>query len=206
VRHLGFPGKFIGLVRPDHPNDRGKLATYAAHAECPPLKLHALKLLLADDNPQLRSIIRTILGGIGITQVQQCADGASALNLLRQWPADIAIVDYEMSPIDGLAFTYLVRNSPDSPNRFLPVIMITAHADLRRVCEARDAGVTELLVKPITAGGVVDRLNAVIFRPRPFIESANYVGPCRRRRRDASYAGPLRRAADSALAGLMARL
>ena len=55
----------------------------------------------------------------------------------------------------------------------------------------------EFIVKPITAKAVLDRINAVIMRPRAFIQSADYVGPCRRRRDQPDYAGPFRRSADT---------
>ena len=55
----------------------------------------------------------------------------------------------------------------------------------------------EFVVKPITAKAVLDRLNAVILRPRAFIKADSYVGPCRRRRDLAGYDGPFRRYTDA---------
>jgi DNA-binding response OmpR family regulator len=123
-------------------------------------------------------------------------DGAEALQLMREGPVDIAIVDFKMTPLDGVQFTQLVRNSPDSVDPFLPIIMLTGFAERNRVFEARDAGVTEIVVKPVTARSLLDRINTVIFKPRPFIRSSDYFGPCRRRRDEANYAGPFRRESD----------
>jgi two-component system chemotaxis response regulator CheY len=61
---------------------------------------------------------------------------------------------------------------------------------------ARDAGVTEFVVKPITAKAILDRIQAVIFGPRPFVKTDGYFGPDRRRANAAGYAGPFRRATD----------
>lgn len=142
--------------------------------------LSSLRVLLVDDNQHMRAIVSTILKGIGIRDVLEACDGAEAFKTLRAWPADIAIVDFRMEPLDGVEFTRLVRNSPDSANPYLPIIMMTGFADRPRVVEARDAGVTELVVKPITARSVIDRLNAVVFRPRPFVKTHDYFGPRRR--------------------------
>ncbi|WP_426043906.1 hypothetical protein [Caulobacter sp. DWR3-1-2] len=60
--------------------------------------------------------------------------------------------------------------------------MITGHSTMRRVAEARDAGVNELLAKPVTARGVIDPINLIIEHPRPLIRCENYFGPDRRRR------------------------
>jgi DNA-binding NtrC family response regulator len=78
----------------------------------------------------------------------------------------------------------------------VPVIMITGHSTIRRVAEARDVGVTEFLSKPVTARGVIERINRVVENPRPFVRTGDYFGPDRRRRQDAAYQGPFRRAND----------
>lgn len=142
--------------------------------------LGGLKVLLVDDNGHMRTIVATILKGIGILDIHEASDGAEGLQALRRWPADLAIVDFRMSPMDGVDFTRLVRNAEDSVNPFLPIIMMTGFADRPRVEEARDAGVTELIVKPVTARAIIDRLNAVVYRPRPFVRTADYFGPQRR--------------------------
>lgn len=144
------------------------------------LGLGELNVLLVDDNAHMRAIVGTILKGIGILNVREAQDGAQALEALRNWPADLAIVDFRMEPMDGVDFTRLVRNAADSRNPFLPIIMMTGFADRPRVEEARDAGVTELIVKPVTARAIIDRLNAVVYRPRPFVRTEDYFGPQRR--------------------------
>src|ERR1700761_7580061 len=90
----------------------------------------------------------------------------------------------------------MLRNSPDSKNPYLPIVMMTGHSEKSRVVEARDAGVTEFVAKPLTAKSVLERLQAVIYRPRPFVRTANYFGPDRRRREDPAYGGPWRRAGE----------
>ncbi|HRD28851.1 MAG TPA: response regulator [Caulobacter sp.] len=142
--------------------------------------LGALKVLLVDDNQHMRAIVATILKGVGIREVREARDGAEGLQALREWPADIAIIDFRMHPIDGVEFTRMVRNSADSKNPYLPIIMMTGFADRPRVCEARDAGVTELVVKPVTARSIIDRITAVVFHPRPFVRTEDYFGPRRR--------------------------
>ena len=160
--------------------------------------LQALRLLVVDDNPHMRAIVLSLVQGLGVRDVRQAEGGGDALALLRESPADIALVDLNMRPMDGVGFIREVRLGADSPDRFLPVIMITGHAERARVEEARDAGVTEFLLKPLTLRALVDRMDAVIQRPRPFVRTASYFGPDRRRRADPSHAGPLRRRGDVA--------
>jgi two-component system chemotaxis response regulator CheY len=155
--------------------------------------LAELRILLVDDNAHMRAIVAAILKSADVVHVREASDGGQALRALKDWPADIAIVDLQMAPMDGLEFTRRLRK-PDSPNPFLPIIMMTGYAEQAKVIEARDAGVNEFLVKPITAKGVLDRMNAAVFKPRDFVQSERYFGPTRRR---AARPGPRRRATDA---------
>jgi CheY-like chemotaxis protein len=157
-----------------------------------------LKILLVDDNHYMRVLLAEILRAIGVTRIYEANDGAEGLQMMRDNPVDIVMTDLSMQPLDGIDFVRLLRNSPDSPTPTVPVIMITGHSTFARVNEARDAGVTEFLAKPLTARGVIERLHEVIEHPRPFVRSGDYFGPERRRRHDPTYKGPLRRATDAA--------
>jgi two-component system chemotaxis response regulator CheY len=98
--------------------------------------------------------------------------------------------------MDGLHFCRMIRLDPDSPDKYLPIIMVTAYSERGRVFDAINAGVDEFLVKPVRAMDVANRVNAVIERRRPFVKAGGYFGPDRRRRSDPNYRGPMRRAGD----------
>ncbi len=70
--------------------------------------------------------------------------------------------------------------------------MTTAYSEIQRVVEARDAGITEFVAKPLSAKTLMARITAIIEHPRPFIRSTRYFGP-NRRRRTSDYTGPERR-------------
>lgn len=158
--------------------------------------LSSLHVLVVDDNAHMRSIVVAILRGIGVGTVKEAGDGADALEAMRAGVPDIVIADLNMDPIDGLDFARMVRTAPDSPFPFVPIIMMTGHTERSKVTAARDAGINELLAKPISARTLLDRIIAVVDRPRPFIKTANYVGPCRRRTTPKDFAGPWRRSSD----------
>lgn len=158
--------------------------------------LKSLEILLVDDNRQFRAMTTAILRAAGCQNIRENADGAAALESLRHKPCDLAIVDYKMSPIDGVEFTQLVRNSQADLDPFLPIIMMTGHSARQKVMAARDAGVTEFVTKPFTAKALLDRIHLVIHKPRPFIRTEGYFGPDRRRKQLPDYAGPMRRKSD----------
>ena len=161
--------------------------------------LRSLHVLLVDDNPNMRAIVAAMLKSVGVGRLSEAEDGVVALELLRREAIDIAIVDFRMKPMDGAAFTRAVRSEGDSANPYLPVIMMTGHSEKSRVTEARDAGVTEFVAKPVKAQTLLTRIEAVILRPRPFVRSPSYFGPDRRRTGTKDYAGPFRRADDGVL-------
>lgn len=160
------------------------------------MRFDLLKILLVDDNQHMRMLLTEILRALGVRQIFEALDGAEALQLMRDIEMDLVMTDLTMGPLDGIDFVNLLRNSPDSPGPFTPVIMITGHSTMRRVAEARDAGVNEFLAKPVTARGVIHRINLLIEHPRQFIRCTDYFGPDRRRRQDPAFTGPYRRQGD----------
>lgn len=160
------------------------------------MRLDLLKILIVDDIRHTRVLLTEILRAIGIQQIYEASDGAEGLQVMRAHNIDIVLTDLAMEPLDGIDFVRLLRNSPDSPNPMVPILMITGHSTLRRIHEARDVGVNEFMAKPITARGVIGRLQQIIDHPRPFIRTDDYFGPDRRRKNDPEHPGPWRRAAD----------
>lgn len=82
--------------------------------------------------------------------------------------------------MDGLDFVRLVRTGEDSPNHYIQIIMVTGHFEHHRMTLARDAVTNEMLIKPLSAKSLYSRINAVIERPRPFVETSDYFGEGRR--------------------------
>ena len=159
--------------------------------------LAALDLLVIDDNAQMRTIIGTVLAAAGVRKLHYAPDGRRGLEVIKQTAIDVVFVDYEMPVMNGLDFLSGVRSLTTS-DRFMPVIMLTGHSDLKRIVAARDRGVNEFLGKPVTAKSILTRLSTVILNPRPFVQAPRYFGPDRRRRPTPDYAGPWRRASDAA--------
>ncbi len=157
--------------------------------------LHDLKFLVVDDQPPIRTIVTGILKAAGVKHIYFAHDGASALEVIRLEFPDIVVTDMFMAGMDGLDMIRLIRNGEDTPNPFLPIIMLTARTETSFVLQARDAGVTEFAAKPISPANLLARVNSIICRPRPFIRAEGFFGPDRRRR-DASRSDAGRRKSD----------
>jgi CheY-like chemotaxis protein len=160
------------------------------------LSLQSMQVLLLDDSAPMRAIVTEVLRAAGVERVVDTESPGAAWTLMRQHAFDVAIIDYNMQPMNGLEFTRRVRTDPASPCPHLPIIMMTGHAERSRVVQARDAGVSEFVVKPVNAKVLMERLYAVVLKPRAFVRDETFVGPCRRRARRPDFEGPFRRRTD----------
>lgn len=150
-----------------------------------------VRILVVDDHQPMREILKTLLFGLGVRQVDEARDTAQAFELLNVNTYDVLLTDYDMSGDTGVALVNRLRRH-EGPNRRIGVIMITGRGEGPVIFAARDAGVDEYLIKPLTAAALSQKLEATLQRRRPFIETPSYVGPCRRRRHSA-YQGAERR-------------
>ena len=152
-----------------------------------------VSVLIVDKSQFMRHILSEMLRGFGVSKINFADSGRQALERFQEIDIDVVMVDAMVEPIDGYDLTRRVRNNPDLPNRYLPIIFLTGHADMQSVLRARDAGATEFLVKPLSPAVLYERLVYVIDHQRPFIQAGNYFGPDRRRRVNAEYQGKDRR-------------
>ena len=155
-------------------------------------RLDRMSVMVVDDNRHMLTLISEILRGLNIRNVAALTNAADAFKEMQISAVDLVVSDQVMEPISGIEFTQLLRTSKDSPDRFVPMIMVTGSSDVQTVNEARDAGVTEFMVKPISARGLYSRILEVINNPRPFIRTNDFFGPDRRRRNE-PYEGDERR-------------
>ena len=157
-------------------------------------KFDRLKILVVDDNAHMRKLVTTILQAFGVVQIQEADSGQRAWNVLREFNPDVLVLDWVMENMSGLELVQMLRTNPQTPNPFVPVIMLTGHTSLDHVMQARDAGVNEFIAKPVSVKTMMSRLVSVIEHPRPYVRTSAYFGPCRRRRGAEEYRGPERRA------------
>jgi CheY-like chemotaxis protein len=116
----------------------------------------APRVLVVEDSAMMRRLVGATLRVLGNCDVSQARDGTSALEEMRRRPPDLIISDLSMRPMNGIAFTKRVRAGTANPD--VPIIMITGHTDRETIATARAAGVTEVMVKPLTPETLLDRV------------------------------------------------
>lgn len=152
-----------------------------------------LRVLVCDDSRQIRSLICSFLYGFGVKDVEEAIDADDAFKRMVDFDPDLIITDWNMPPTDGLEFVRKVRNSAESPNPYVPIIMLTGYTELHRVKQARDSGISAFLAKPVSAQALYKRLVSVVDDRRPFVRNDRFFGPCRRSHRRGGYPGAERR-------------
>jgi two-component system chemotaxis response regulator CheY len=162
------------------------------------IDLERLRFVVIDDNAHMRRMLRTLLFGFGVRDVKEAEDGAAGLEAFIHHTPDIMITDWAIPIFNGLELTQMIREPGANANPCVPIIMITGYRERERVILARDAGVTEFLVKPISADSLYKRIVSVVANSRPFIKTKTYFGPDRRRNVNPNYSGSERRTSGEA--------
>lgn len=157
------------------------------------VSLSRVRFLIVDDNTHAVNLVKAMLRGFGADQLYDAQTIDAAQRRMKITPCDIVILDYMLGAEEGVTFARWLRNDPDSPAPYTPIILLTGHADRSKIVAARDAGVNEFCVKPVTPADLMKRIAWVIDRPRPFVRSNTYFGPDRRRHDDPNYRGSERR-------------
>lgn len=139
-------------------------------------------VLVADHSQNMAALVTVMLRSLGRKDIREAYDANKAMAELKRRVFDVLIIDDALEGMDGVAFTRKLRASTDCQNRYVPIIMMSAAPDAKRIAEARDAGVTEFLRKPFAANHLQTRLDSILANPRSFIEAEQYKGPDRRRR------------------------
>ncbi len=119
-----------------------------------------MKVLVVDDYKTMVRIIRNLLKQLNFNNVDEASDGSSALRKLREGSFDLVISDWNMEPMTGLQLLKEVRS--DDKLKDTPFIMITAESKTENVIAAKQAGVSNYIVKPFNAATLKAKMASVI--------------------------------------------
>jgi len=166
-----------------------------------PYDLSQVKILIVEDMQPMLALTTSILGVFGFKNVYGAKNVEEGYKLFCQYKPDLVITDWLMEPMDGIDLIRMIRKNEDSPDPFVPIILMTGYSDQPRVESARDSGVTEFLMKPYSARDMYARIVQIIEKPRQFVDTGEFFGPDRRRRKNFSFTGRNRRGSSDKNAG-----
>lgn len=144
--------------------------------------LTQLSALIVEKHPPMRTMLREIIRELGMQKIYDAANPELGYEVFNAKQPDLVLIDWAPD-FDGIGLLNKIRADENSYNLFAPVIMVTAHSEIDRVIEARDAGMTEYLTKPISAKRLYQRIVAIVESKRSFVRNAAFFGPDRRRKK-----------------------
>jgi signal transduction histidine kinase/DNA-binding response OmpR family regulator len=150
----------------------GQIAPEAAEVEAARLMEPGRRILLADDNSDMRAYVRRLLEARGY-EVETVADGGAALAAARARPPDLILSDVMMPGLDGFGLLRAVRG--DLALASIPVILLSARAGEEAKVEGLEAGADDYLIKPFAARELLARVDANIHLARLRREAARTI-------------------------------
>lgn len=149
-------------------------------------------VVLVEDYDFIRNLASSMLKVFGIGNVIICKNAKEAIQVITMnnaqvmqgttRPIDMILTDWMMPEGSGQELIQWMRNHKSEQIRFMPVILLTTFASEKVVTGARDFGVNEILVKPVSAQKIATRILSIIDNPRPFVKTLSFFGPDRRRK------------------------
>ncbi len=143
-----------------------------------------VKVLVVETSPPLFDLVKGVLTFFTVPEksIHSAYGVDEAFEKFAADNHDLVIVDWLQNPDRGLTFTKRLRRDSVSPNQFVPILMMAGSGHQNRVIKARDAGVSDYLVKPFTARALSQKIEHIVEHPRAFVLGDNYTGPDRRRK------------------------
>jgi len=136
-----------------------------------------ISCLIAEDNPHMRAILRSVLSGFGIRSVFEAGDGAEALELVVDRKPDIVLCDWAMSLFGGNEFLRVLRADRDRVVNTTPVLVVTAHAKRTTILEAVEIGIHGFVAKPIAPAILYRHIGEILERQTLYGRSKGILGP-----------------------------
>jgi two-component system chemotaxis response regulator CheY len=159
--------------------------------------LEKLSVLTVAESPQLRRLVISALAAHRIKVILESGTGQEGFLMFCDKSPGLVLADWETGSMSGIELTRKIRTDSASPNRKVPIILMLANnTSIEHINDARNAGVTGLLLKPFSAAEMIKHLHYAVDDRRDFIETPVYTGPDRRTKPLPDYGGPMRRAAD----------
>jgi CheY-like chemotaxis protein len=158
-------------------------------------RLDRLSVLVVDEDPNFVALMCDLLGALGIGKTLAAPNGEVARRILSErdhGTMDLVFTDFTMDPGNGAGLLEWIRRGADSPNRFMPVVLLTGHTEVETILRMRNLGVTGVLAKPISLQSLCLLLAGLIEAAPRFVEAGRYFGPDRRHR-EVPYRGGERR-------------
>lgn len=119
-----------------------------------------MPILIVDDYATMLRVVKNLLKQIGFDNVDEASDGGAAFQLMKRKKYGLVISDWNMQPVTGIELLKMVR--ADAELKATPFIMVTAESKSQNVIEAKNAGVSNYIVKPFSSDVLKGKIASVL--------------------------------------------
>ena len=139
-----------------------------------------LKVLLVGDDPDRSQNFRLLLSSAGVPSMDTAHNDEEGLSKLAIQRYDMIFFDIDGDDAEMQSFVFAARRNPANLNPMVPIFALMREPIKKSVEFARDQGIYNILVWPISSATVATKLSRAITSPRPFIVGTTFFGPDRR--------------------------
>jgi len=145
-------------------------------------KFSNMSVLVIESSVAMFTLAKDVLTTFGVKQIYSAFDIQKGFEIFRREKPDLVIVDWLGDTNGGLAFIKQVRTDNRSHDPFVPIILMSGFTNEEKVRAARDAGISNFLVKPYNAFSLYSKIEELIEKPKAFVKTSTFLGPDRRHR------------------------
>ncbi len=131
---------------------------------------YKIKVLVVDDFPTMRRIVKNLLKQLGFENIDEAENGEDALRKLKSGDYKLVVSDWNMPVMEGIDLLKNIRNDPQLKD--IAFLMVTAEAEKEKVIEAIKAGVDNYIVKPFTGEVLKEKLEKIV-QKKPFLKEGS---------------------------------
>ncbi len=168
------------------------------HRRLRKINCETVSVLIVEDNDASRRLVQELMRAAGFARLSFARDAEEGIHQIAAHHPDLILLDWGLPGMSGIDLVRLVRKAaitpdPRFPNPEVPIVMLTARTRHRDVTTARNAGITDFVVKPFSTTTLLKAVSGALTKKRRFIATPDFAGPDRRRRKAALFPGLLRR-------------
>lgn len=139
-----------------------------------------IRPLIIDPAGHSKALLRKLLTAFEVSRIMSTNGTDEALIMLRREPYSIVFLDEMAGPLKPLHFLKMLRRDLNTSDVTVPVVLVSAGADAAKIAAARDAGMNDVISKPVSVQTIERKLRSLLVAPRPFVTAKSFVGPDRR--------------------------
>ena len=144
-------------------------------------ELRDIRAIIIDEKGHAISLLRNLLIRLGVKRIAALHSTEDALRLMREETFDVVFCDEFSAPLNPVTFVKAVRRDLTTRDVTVPIVLVSSGASRKQIELARDAGLNDVIAKPVSTDTIERKLRSMVLAPQAFVTAKTFLGPDRRR-------------------------